>query len=329
MSNPHLKPRLPVIPRLIRALSLPIILGWLLIAVALGVFSPSLDDVAAQHSVPMTPRDAPAFKSMMHIGQKFQEFNTDSTAMVVLEGQDKLGDSAHDFYNHIISKLKQDRSHVQNIQDFWGDPLTAAGSQSPDGKAAYVQVFLNGAQGTTPSHESVAAVRKIVTDTPAPPGVKAYVAGNTVLNADTSVVGHKSMATMALVSIAVIFGMLLLVYRSIVTTILCLAVIGIELSAAQGVTATAGDLNIIGLTPYAVSMITMLGIASGTDYVIFLLGRYHEARSIGQDREEAFYTAYHGVSHVILGSGLTIAGTCLCLTAARLLISRPWDCPAR
>ena len=83
MSNPRLRPRLPVIPRLIRILSLPITLGWLFIAVALGVLSPSLDDVATQHSVPMTPKDAPAFKSMMHIGEKFKEFNTDSTAMVV------------------------------------------------------------------------------------------------------------------------------------------------------------------------------------------------------------------------------------------------------
>jgi putative drug exporter of the RND superfamily len=318
MSNPHLQPRRALIPRLIRILSLPITLGWLFVGVALSVLSPSLDAVATQHSVPMTPQDAPAFKAMMHIGQEFKEFNTDSTAMVVLEGQDKLGDSAHDFYNHIVSKLKDDHAHVQNVQDFWGDPLTAAGSQSPDGKAAYVQVYLNGAQGTTPSHESVAAVRKIVTDVPAPPGVKAYVAGNTVLNADTSVVGHKSMAMMALVSIGVIFMMLLIVYRSIVTTLLCLVVIGIELFAAQGVAATAGNLNIIGLTPYALSMITMLSIAAGTDYVIFLLGRYHEARSLGQDREEAFYTAYHGVSHVILGSGFTIAGACLCLTAARL-----------
>ncbi|WP_082960409.1 MULTISPECIES: RND family transporter [unclassified Mycobacterium] len=318
MSNLHAAPRPALIPRLIRILAVPIVLGWAFIAVALGVLSPPLDTVADQHSVPMTPQDAPAFKSMMHIGEKFKEFNTDSSAMVVLEGKDKLGDSAHDFYNHIVSKLKNDREHVQNVQDFWGDPLTAAGSQSPDGKAAYVQVFLNGAQGTTPSHESVAAVRTIVAQTPAPPGVRAYVAGNTVLNADTSLVGHKSMATMALVSIIVILVMLLLVYRSIVTTVLCLLVIGIELFAAQGITGTAGNLNIIGLTPYAVSMVTMLSIAAGTDYVIFLLGRYHEARSLGQDREQAFYTAYHGVSHVILGSGLTIAGACLCLTACRL-----------
>ena len=305
------------IARLIRILALPIILFWLLLALGTTLFTPSLGEVAGKHSVPMTPREAPAFKDMMNIGHKFQEFDTDSTAMVVLEGDDKLGDSAHEFYNKIVAKLKADK-HVQNVQDFWSDPLTAAGSQSPDGKAAYVQVFLDGAQGTTPSHKSVAAVRKIVADVPAPPGVKAYVAGNTVLNTDTLIAAHNSMELMTTVTIGVIFVMLLFIYRSLKNALLALVLVRFQLYAAEGVVATAGNLNIIGLTPYAVSMVTMLTIATGTDYFIFLLGRYHEARSRGEDREQAYYTAYDGVVHVILGSGLTIVGACLCLTATRL-----------
>ena len=302
---------------LLRILALPIILLWLLVALGTTLFTPALGEVAGKHSVPMTPRDAAAFKDMMNIGHKFQEFDTDSTAMVVLEGDDKLGDSAHEFYNKIVAKLKADK-HVQNVQDFWSDPLTAAGSQSPDGKAAYVQVFLDGAQGTTPSHKSVAEVRKIVNSVPAPPGVKAYVAGNTVLNTDTLIAAHNSMELMTAVSIGVIFVMLLVIYRSLPTAIVGLVLVRFELFAAEGVVATAGNLNIIGLTPYAVSMVTMLTIAAGTDYLIFLLGRYHEARSRGQDREEAFYTAYHGVAHIIIGSGLTIVGACLCLSATKL-----------
>src|ERR1700733_876942 len=301
MSNGHSAPRRPIVARLIRVLSIPIIVFWVLVAVGLGLLAPSLDAVADKHSVSLAPQNSPAFQGMMNIGHVFKQFDSDSTAMVVLEGQDKLGDSAHRFYNQIVTKLHADRGHVENVQDFWSDPLTAAGSQSPDGKAAYVQVFLVGAQGTGPSKNSVADV-----------------AGNTVLNADVSVAGHKSLQLMAVVSIGVILVMLLIVYRSVVTAILALVIVGIELFAAQGITATAGNLNIIGLTPYAVSMVTMLTIAAGTDYVIFLLGRYQEARSAGQDSEEAFYTAYHGVSHVILGSGLTIAGACMCLTMCTL-----------
>ncbi|BBY71407.1 MULTISPECIES: MMPL/RND family transporter [Mycobacterium avium complex (MAC)] len=317
MSNETAQPSRSRIARLIRVLAVPIILFWLLVALGTTLFTPSLGEVAGKHSVPMTPVQAPAFKDMMTIGHKFKEFDTDSTAMVVLEGDDKLADSAHVFYNKIVAKLKADK-HVQNVQDFWSDPLTAAGSQSPDGKAAYVQVFLDGAQGTTPSHNSVAAVRKIVKSVPPPPGVKAYVAGNTVLNTDTLIAAHNSMDLMTTVTIAVIFVMLLFIYRSLKNALLALVLVRFELYAAEGVVATAGNLDIIGLTPYAVSMVTMLTIATGTDYFIFLLGRYHEARSRGEDREQAYYTAYHGVLHVILGSGLTIVGACLCLTATRL-----------
>src|SRR6202042_717350 len=220
MSNAHFAPRRPIVARLIRVLSIPVIVFWVLVAVGLGVLAPSLDAVADKHSVSLAPQNSPAFHGMMNIGHVFKQFDSDSTAMVVLEGQDKLGDSAHVFYNQIVTKLHADRGHVENVQDFWSDPLTAAGSQSPDGKAAYVQVFLVGAQGTGPSKKSVAAVRQIVASVPSPPGVKAYVAGNTVLNADVSVAGHKSLQLMALVSIGVILAMLLIVYRSVVTAIL-------------------------------------------------------------------------------------------------------------
>ncbi|WP_201406903.1 MMPL family transporter, partial [Mycobacterium intracellulare] len=58
-----------------------------------------------------------------------------------------------------------------------------------------------------------------------------------------------------LVSVGVIIVMLLIVYRSVVTMLVSMVIIGLELFAAQGITATAGNLNIIGLTPYAVSMV--------------------------------------------------------------------------
>lgn len=318
MSIQHSKPHRPFLGRMVRIFSLPIIVFWVLAAVGLGVLIPSLDEVAASRSVPMSPTDAPSYRAMLNIGKVFQQYDSDSSAMVVLEGKDKLGDSAHKFYDEIVAKLTADHQHVQNVQDFWSDPLTAAGSQSVDGKSAYVQIFLNGSQGTSESHESVAAVRHIVDSVPAPPRIKAHVAGNSVLNADTSVAGHQSMATMELVSVAVIIVMLLAIYRSLVTMLVSMVIIGLELFAAQGVTAAAGYLNIIGLTPYAVSMVTMLALAAGTDYVIFLLGRYQEERSKGLDREEAFYVAYHGVSHVILGSGLTIAGATMCLSFTTL-----------
>ena len=115
-----------------------------------------------------------------------------------------------------------------------------------------------------------------------------------------------------------IFVMLLFVYRSIVTVLLVLVMMFIELAAARGIVAALGYYDLIGLSTFAVNLLTTLAIAAGTDYAIFLVGRYHEARENGEDRETAFYTMYHGTAHVILGSGLTIAGATFCLHFTRL-----------
>ncbi len=78
--------------------------------------------------------------------------------------------------------------------------------------------------------------------------------------------------------------------------------------------------NAFGLTTFAANILTMLAIAAGTDYGIFLVGRYQEARREGEDRETAYYTTFKGVAPVVLGSGLTIAGATYCLSFCRL----PW-----
>src|ERR1700757_404877 len=75
----------------------------------------------------------------------------------------------------------------------------AAGAQSPDRKAAYVQVNLAGNQGTTLGQESVAAVRDIVQRTPPPPGVKVYVTGPSALVADTQHSGDRSILKMTVI----------------------------------------------------------------------------------------------------------------------------------
>ncbi|HEY4043148.1 MAG TPA: MMPL family transporter, partial [Rhodopila sp.] len=171
----------PFFAHAIRLLAVPIILGWIAITVVVNTIAPSLDVVGEAHSAPMAPKDAPSMKAMMLMGHNFREFDSNSTVMIVIEGQQPLGPDAHRYYEGIIGKLKQDPQHIQHIQDFWGDPLTAAGAQSADAKAAYVMINIAGNQGTTQANKSVEAARKAVQATPAPPGVKGYVTGPAAL----------------------------------------------------------------------------------------------------------------------------------------------------
>ncbi|MEM6109708.1 MMPL family transporter [Mycobacterium sp. 050272] len=318
----------PYVARNIRRLALPILLFWVALAAITNIAVPQLEEVGKTHNVALNSPDAPSLKAIKRIGQAFHEFDTDSSAMIVLEGDKPLGADAHRFYDEMIRKLEQDRKHVEHVQDYWGDTLTAAGSQSSDGKAAYVQVNLAGNQGSALANEGVGALRDIIDHMKPPPGVKTYVTGAAPLISDQFDVGSRGTAKVTTITVGVIALMLFFVYRSVLTTLLVLATVLIEMSAARGLVAFLGNEGIIGLSTYATNILTLLVIAAGTDYAIFFAGRYQEARGNGEDRETAFYTMYHGTTHVVLGSGLTVAGAVACLSFTRLPYFQSLGIPA-
>jgi RND superfamily putative drug exporter len=317
----------PSVAGLVRRFAVPIILGWVGIALLVSIGVPSLEQVAKERAVSLSAQDAPSLKATKRIGELFKDSNSDSVAVILLEGQRPLDDAAHRYYDNLIRQLNADPRHVQHVQDFWGDPLTAPGVQSADGKAAYVQLNLAGNQGEALANESVEAVRNIVQRTPAPDGVKAYVTGPTPLSSDLAEGGDSSIIKITVATVVMISIMLLLVYRSATTVLLVLATVGVELTLVRGIVAFLGNVGLIRISSFAISILVCLAIAAGTDYAVFLIGRYHEARRAGQDRQTAYYTAYRGVAHVILASGLTIAGATYCLTFTRLPIFQTMGAP--
>ncbi|AKK30777.1 membrane protein [Mycobacterium sp. EPa45] len=319
--------RRPLVARAIRVLAPVIILAWVALTILVTFFVPWLETVSRHHSVPMAPQDAPAVIAMQRMGTNFEESDSDSFAMLVMEGQQPFGDEAHTYYDGLVRALRSDTKHVEHVQDLWGDRLTAAGAISKDGKAVYVQMNLAGNTGTTLGQDSIAAVRGIVDRSAPPPGIKVYVTGPAALVSDMQQAGDHSMLKMTLIGGVIIFIVLMFVYRSLITVIALLLTVGLEVLVARGIVALLADTNIIGLSTFATSLLVGLAMAAGTDYGIFFFGRYQETRQAGDDPETAYYTTYHSVAPVVLGSGLTIAGAMLCLSFTRIPIFQSMGIP--
>jgi putative drug exporter of the RND superfamily len=308
----------PFVPRMVRVLAIPIIVFWALLAVTTNAFVPQVEKVAEELAGPMVPHYAPSQRALLRIGEKFHESNSTNLTMVVFEADRPLGDQDHRYYDDLMRRLRQDTKHVQYVMDLWGKPITAAGAQSLDGKCTYVLLRLAGDIGQIEANQSVNAVRDIIKKDTPPFGLKVYVSGAAPLASDTLTIANASLNNVTIVTIFLILTMLLLVYRRVSTLLVPLAGVLIEMLVAKGVIATLGHYGYIELSSFAVNIVIALTLGAGTDYGIFLLGRYHEARQAGESREESFYIAYKGVTPVIIGSGLTIAGACYCLTFARL-----------
>ncbi|ARR79443.1 RND family transporter [Mycobacterium intracellulare] len=308
----------PFIPRMVRAFAIPIIFFWGLLAVTTNTFMPQVERVAEELAGPMVPHYAPSQRALLHIGEKFQESNSTNLTMVVFEANRQLGDQDHRYYDDLMRRLQNDTKHVQYVMDLWGKPFTAAGAQSVDGKCTYVLLRLAGDIGQIQANQSVDAVRDIIKKDTPPPGLKVYVSGAAPLASDTLAIANASLNNVTIVTIILIVVMLLLVYRTPSTLLVPLLGVLIEMLVAKGVVSTLGHYGYIELSSFAVNIVIALTLGAGTDYGIFLMGRYHEARQAGESREDSFYIAYKGVAPIIIGSGLTIAGACYCLTFARL-----------
>ncbi|KEF95075.1 hypothetical protein K883_05139, partial [Mycobacterium sp. TKK-01-0059] len=70
----------------IRRLSVPLVLLWLALAAVTNIAVPNLEAVAEAHTVGMSSNDAPSLQAMKRMGKLFHEFDSDNSAMVLLEG---------------------------------------------------------------------------------------------------------------------------------------------------------------------------------------------------------------------------------------------------
>jgi putative drug exporter of the RND superfamily len=309
----------PRVAKLLRVLAIPIIVFWVLVGVATNVLVPSLDATTSANAGPLVGRDAPSSQAAILTGNEFKESNYTSVAVVLLQTDGrKLGDEDHRYYNELVRRLLQDTKHVQSVQDLWGKPVTMSGSQSADAEATTLTVRPTGDLGSATANDSIDAIRKIVEKLPKPNGLDAYVTGPAPLAADTLKASNNSLVKLTIVTIILIIIMLLIAYRSITRALIPLFGILLILAAARGIVSFLVVHHVIGISSFASSMLVSLVLGATTDYAIFFIGRYQEARQSGEDRESAYYTSVANVPHVILGSGLAISGATLCLSLTHL-----------
>jgi RND superfamily putative drug exporter len=314
---PDPAPRRPFIARNIRRFAPVVVLAWLALLFVLNTIVPQLEPVVDANREPLVPVDAPSVKALKHIGEVFREGDSNSLVFILFEGDHKLDEKDHAFYNEMVAKLRHDE-HVQYVMNLWGEGTTAAGVQSNDAKATYTLVRVAGDIGSTLNDRSITSVTDILKHLQPPPGLKVYASGSAVLSADMIHVGDASLKIIMFVTIVLISVMLLIVYRSIPTAFLILTMVLVELFCGRGIAAFMVYHHLIQISVFAANTLVSLILGAGTDYAIFLVGRYQEARLAGSSREQSYYCAISGVSHVILGSGVAVAGAMFCMKFTRL-----------
>lgn len=301
--------------------------GWVTLAVVGNVLVPQLERVVEQHARAFMPADAPSSTAVRRSALLFGESPGNNINYVVLERNTPLGDQDRRFYDALVTRMGADRAHVTSVTDLWSDPVTAEAAASADGRATVVMVRLVGDLGTAEAGDAVRAVRGIVASLGPPVGLDVLVTGPGATIADEFAAIDRQMLVITGATVGLILVLLVALYRSPVTAAIPLTAVGVALAVARPVVAALGQADVIEVSLFSVTLLAALMLGAGTDYGIFLIGRYQEARRDGVSRGPALQRARRGVAPVIVGSALTIAAALGALGAAKVGMLRSAGIP--
>lgn len=291
---------------------------WVLAAAAANLAVPQLERVVDTHARSFMPPGAPSAAAAARVAQLFNQTPSNNFVYVVLERDRRLTPQDRHFYDALTTSLGSDRRHVYAVTDLWSQPATAAGAQSSDGKAVSVMVRLAGMLGTAQARDSVDAVRGTIHKLAPPPGLEVHVTGPGATIVDEFSAIDRQMLGITAATIGLILLLLLVVYRSSVAAAIPLISVGLALALARAVVAALGQSNVVEVSLFSVALMAAMTLGAGTDYAIFLVGRYHEGRRHGMAPGQALTQAYRSIAPVVIGSALTVSVALACLVFAKV-----------
>jgi len=300
---------------------------WVLAAAVGNLAVPQLERVVESHSRSFMPAHAPSSVAATRAAELFGQTPSNNFIFVVLERNAPLTSQDRKFYDALTTALESDRRHVYSVTDLWSQPATAAGAQSPDGHAVSVMVRLAGMLGTSQARDSVNSVRNTVTALSPPAGLRAHVTGPGATIVDEFAAIDRQMLSITAATIALILVLLLVVYRSPIAAAIPLVSVGLALAIARWIVAALGLSGTVEVSLFSVALMAAMTLGAGTDYAIFLVGRYQEGRRRGVAPPRALRDAYRAVAPVVIGSALTVAVALACLGFAQVGMFRSAGIP--
>jgi len=295
-----------------------VIAAWIAAAAAVVVFISPLAEVAARNSPDFLPKNAPVLIAGKQMQEAFKEADTGNFAAIILSNENGLKPEDETTYRNLVDKLKTD-SNVSSLQDFVRTPELREVMTSKDQKAWNLPVSMSGTMGTPVGQEAYRHVLQTVKDATANSSLQVNVVGGATTFEDMNVIGAHDQHLIEAATVLLVFGILVLVYRSLVAMLMPLIMIGISLVIAQQLVAGLGELG-LGIGPQTTILMTGIIMGAGIDYAVFLFSRYQEIVKAGVPSDDALVEALHSIGEVIAGSAGTVAITFLGMSFTKLAV---------
>jgi RND superfamily putative drug exporter len=291
-----------------------VIVTWLVAAASIAVFAPSLDEVVNRDQANFLPSSYESVRAGELAQRAFQESaaTRGASAIVVVRRADgqPLAEPDQAKVAGLAEALRS--AAVPGVTSAVTGPQAVA----PNRTVQLISVGLTGRADDRQAAAAVQKIRQLAGPALKGSGLSAAVTGDVALFVDNNDAFDRGLVIVSIATIALIIGLLLLIYRSPIAALL--PVVSVAVVATLSVrlialVARAFDLR-VDQSLQIILTIVLYGI--GTDYILFLLFRYRERLRAGDPSKSALVTAVQRIGEVITSAAAAVVIVFLALVLA-------------
>ncbi|MFC6038992.1 MMPL family transporter [Paenisporosarcina macmurdoensis] len=275
----------------------PITIGILAITVVLFLLAPNLTEQAEKAGSFQLSKDA----SSQQAAQMLEEAGeSDQTISVVVELNEALTDDMRSQLSTMADEIAALGDTVTSVLNPVESDELESQLVSENKKTVLIPITVDG------TDEEVNQVAEDIRETVIPSDMTAYVTGLSIINNDVNISSQEGLKRTEIITVILIFGLLLAVFRSIVTPFVPLVAVGITYLLSQSLVAFFIDWFGFPVSNYTQIFLVAILFGIGTDYCILLLSRYKEELSAGHEVKQAIVNTYKTAGRTLLISGVAV-----------------------
>ena len=214
-----------------------------------------------------------------------------------------LATVADDTYSAFVDSLLADLRSLEQVNSVASYRDGTEGLVSVDGHTVLIPVTLSGDQAD--AAETALPLVDVVKAANGEDGYRVTTVGFGSVEGEMSTLLEDTLARGELIGIIVALAILLIVFGAAVAAGLPIVLALLSIFVAAGATALIS--NTMEMSNFVVFIITMIGLAVGIDYSLFIVQRFREERVLGRPKVEAIATAGDTASRTVLFSGMAVA----------------------
>ena len=278
---------------------------WVLAALLMYFFAPSLSEVGKVNEASFLPADSDSLYARQLVKKYFPESASVSSVGLVFFREEGLNQADMEYAHQVRDWLVSGNApfKVESVTSVFDNPQMESQLISPDKTTMIINVGLAESSFESGSAETVKALRDYVKNSRE--GLEVYVSGQAGVYSDLIESINKSIDLTTLVTIILLIVLLIVIYRSPVAILVPLLTIGMAFLVSRG---ALGLIALAGVSIWSQIdiFLVVLIFGIGTDYCLFTISRFREELTLQQTRKEAMVVAVARIGAVITASAFAV-----------------------